>query len=134
MVVYMGKNKTSLYLLLIRALMLVTGAAAAYTLLTAGSDDSFWRRFFPNPGNDVYIALVSSFAVFVLGFFNFYNRDQETFKTLIEMNAERIRGLRREGKSDQDIAASILDAMGLKKGYKYKMVGKKLGAYLSEFE
>jgi hypothetical protein len=41
--------------------------------------------------------------------------------------------LRNEGKNDEEIAASILAAMGSHGGYKHNMARKKLLIYLSEF-
>jgi hypothetical protein len=105
-----------------------------YTLLTAGSPDSLLRSIIPNPGYDVYVAVISSFLVFVLGFVVFYARDREGFGQLIAMNTERIRKLRKEGTSDEDIADSILSALQIHRKRRYKLARKKLVAYLREFE
>lgn len=114
-------------------LMISTGLLAMYSILNAGNPNSLLRELVPNPRHDVYVALGSSVTVFVLGFFVFYGRDREGFQQIIQMNDEKIRSLRKKGKSDDEIAESILSAMGSRGGYRYKMAKKKLVAYLSSF-
>jgi hypothetical protein len=124
--------KPALYI--IYTLMILIGLVAMYTLLNAGNPNSLLRPIFPDPRDDVYVAVITSILVFVLGFFVFYSRDREGFGQLIAMNAENIRKLRKKGKADEEIAESILSAMGIYRGYRYKMARKKLVAYLSEFQ
>jgi cytochrome c-type biogenesis protein CcmH/NrfF len=50
------------------------------------------------------------------------------------MNAERVREFRQKGKSDEEIADSILAAMGSRSGYKHNLARKKLIVYLSQFQ
>jgi hypothetical protein len=114
--------------------MVLIGLVAMYTLLNAGNPNSLLRPIFPDPRNDVYVAIITSILVFVLGFVVFYSRDREGFGQLIAMNAENIRKLRKKGETDEEIAESILSAMGMYRGYRYKMARKKLVAYLSEFK
>jgi len=114
--------------------MIVIGLVAMYSLLNAGNPDSLLRSIIPNPTHDVYVAVISSVLVFILGFFVFFTRDREGFHQLVQLNADEIRKLRKKGKSDEEIAGSILAAMGSSSGYKHNMARKKLVIYLSEFE
>jgi len=120
-------------LYIIYVLMVVIGLVAMYALLNAGNPDSLLRPIFPDPKYDLYVAMATSVLVFILGFFVFFSRDQESFRQLVELNAEKIRGLREAGKKDEEIADSILAAMGSYSGYKHNMARKKLLIYLSEF-
>ncbi len=114
--------------------MVLAGLVACYSIFNAGNPNNILRPIFPDPAYDVYVALGSSVLVFVLGFVVFYIRDMEGFKNLIEMNAGRIRELRRKGYSDEAIADSILAAMGASSGgYRYRMTRKKLIVYLAQF-
>ena len=119
---------------IIYALMIAIGLMAMYSILNAGNPKSFWRPYFPDTTSDVYLAMGLSVAVFVLGFVVFYMRDKEGFKQLIEMNADRIRGQRKKGKTDAEIADSILSAMGSSSGYRHNMAKRKMVAYLSDFK
>ena len=114
-------------------LMIAVGLVAMYSILNAGNPDSLIRSVFPDSQSDIYVAGISSFLVFIFGFIVFYSRDREGFRNLLEMNADRIRALRKEGKGDEEIADSILTAMGSIGGYRHKMAKKKLLIYLSEF-
>ena len=118
---------------IVYVLMIIIGLVAMYSLLNAGNPDSLLRPLFPDPKYDVYVAIVSSVLVFILGFFVFFSRDQESFRQLVALNADKIRELRNEGKKDEEIADSILAAMGSYSGYKHNMAKKKLLIYLAEF-
>ncbi|RLC06423.1 MAG: hypothetical protein DRH90_03440 [Deltaproteobacteria bacterium] len=124
--------KQAIYI--VYALLIAVGLLAMYALLNAGSSNSLLRSIFPDPSTDVYVAVISSFIVFVLGFVVFFNRDSQGFQNLIEMNGERIKQLRSEGQTDEKIADSILAAMGSRSGYKHNMAKKKLVIYLAEFK
>ena len=114
-------------------LLIAVGLVAMYSLLNAGRPDSLLRAFFPDPAHDLYVAMGASLIVFMLGFVVFFNKDSEGFRNLVEMNAERIRQLRNEGRPDEEIADSILAAMGSSAGYKHNLARKKLLVYLAQF-
>ena len=120
--------------IIVFTLLIGVGLLAMYALLNAGNTNSLLRFVFPDPSMDVYVAVVSSFIVFVLGFVVFFNRDSQGCQNLIEMNGERIKQLRSEGQADEAIADSILAAMGSRSGYKHNMAKKKLVIYLAEFK
>ena len=119
---------------IIYSLMLLIGLVAMYSLLNTGNPDSLLRLIIANPAHDLYVAVISSVLVFILGFFVFFSRDQEGFQQLIELNADRIRSMRKRKKTDAQIADSILAAMGSTAGYRHNMAKKKLIAYLDGFK
>jgi len=119
---------------IIYVLLIAVGLVAMYSLLNAGNPDSLLRPVFPDPAKDVYVAMISSFIVFILGFVVFFSRDSQGFQNLIEMNGDKVRQLRKEGRTDEEIADSILAAMGSYRGYKHNMARKKLVVYLSRFQ
>ncbi len=123
------------YLLyIVYALMILVGFVAMYSLLNTGNPDSLLRLFFPDPQVDFYIAVISSALVFILGFVVFYSRDRESFRQLVQLNAGQIREARKIKRSDEEIADSILAAMGSTGGYRHNMARKKLIIALSEFK
>ena len=115
-------------------LITAIGMVALYTIFNAGSPHSLLRQFLPDPRFDIYVAMASSFSVFILGFIVFYTRDRESFKNLVRQNGETIRKFRKKRKSEKEIADSILAAMGSEKGYKHDLARKKLLIALSEFK
>ncbi len=105
-----------------------------YSLLNTGSPESLLRTFIANPQNDLYVAIISSVLVFILGFLVFFSRDREGFRHLVQLNADQIRQSRQRGLSDPEIADSILAAMGSRSGYRHNLARKKLIIALSEFK
>ena len=118
----------------IYGLMILIGLVAMYALLNTGRPDSLLRPFIADPQDDLYVAIISSVLVFILGFLVFYSRDREGFRQLVKLNADRIRNSRQKGKSDEQIADSILAAMGSNSGYRHNLARKKLLIALSEFK
>ena len=114
--------------------MIGIGLVAMYTLLNAGNPDSILRPYLPDPRHDVYVAVVSSVLVFILGFLVFFSRDREGLRQLVHLNADQIRKLRKKGSSDEEIATSILASMGSFSGYRHNLTLKKLVIVLSEFK
>ncbi len=114
--------------------MVIIGLVAMYSLLNIGNPDSLLRLLFSDAGYDFYVAVISSVLVFVMGFFVFYSRDREGFRQLIQLNADQIHEARNNGKSDEEIAVSILAAMGSTGDYRHSMARKKLVIALSEFK
>ena len=119
---------------IVYVLLIAVGLVAMYSILNAGNPNSLLRPIFPDPAKDIYVAMGSSLFVFVLGFIVFFTRDSQGFRNLIEMNAERVREFRQQGKSNEEIADSILAAMGSRSGYKHNLARKKLIVYLSHFQ
>lgn len=115
-------------------LIALIGLLAMYTLLNVGNPDSLLRLLVPNPEHDFWIAIGASMTVFMLGFVVFYNRDSEGFRQLIEINADQIRSMRKQKKSDEQIADSMLAAMGSTSGYKHNLAKKRLVLYLAQFK
>ncbi len=114
--------------------MILIGIVAMYSLLNTGNPESLLRPIFPDPRTDFYVAVISSVLVFILGFIVFYSRDRQGFQHLVKMNADQIRNYRQKGKSDEEIADSILAAMGSTSGYRHNLARKKLIIALSEFK
>jgi len=114
--------------------MVIIGLVAMYSLLNIGNPDSLLRLLFSDAGYDFYVAVISSVLVFVIGFFVFYSRDREGFRQLIQLNADQIHEARNQGKSNEEIADSILTAMGSTSGYRHNLARKKLVIALSEFK
>ena len=131
---YLQNNVSKRALYILYAVMIPFAAFTVYVLLNAGNPDSLLRAIIPNPGYDVYVALLCSFLIFVVGFVVFNARNREEFGELIERNAVRIRTLRKKGNRDEEIADSILAALQINRKGRYKMARKKLIAYLSDFE
>jgi hypothetical protein len=118
---------------IVYALLIGVGLLAMYSLLNAGSSNSLLRSVFSDPSMDIYVAVGSSLVVFVLGFVVFFNRDSQGFRNLIEMNGDRVKQLRSKGRTDEEIADSILAAMGSSSGYRHNIAKKKLVVYLAQY-
>ena len=118
----------------IYGLMMIIGLIAMYSLLNTGNPDSLLRLLYSDADYDFYVAIGSSLLVFILGFIVFYSRDREGFRQLVQLNADQIHEARSQGRSNEEIADSILAAMGSTSGYRHNLARKKLIIALAEFK
>ena len=114
--------------------MIIAGLVAMYSLLNTGNPDSMLRLLYEDADYDFYVAVGTSLLVFIMGFVVFYSRDREGFRNLVQLNADQIHEARNQGKSNEEIADSILAAMGSTGGYRHNLARKKLVIALSEFK
>jgi hypothetical protein len=119
---------------LIYILMFLTGLTSIYTIFNVGNPHSLLRWVIKTDGYDVYIAMGASVAVFLLGFFVFYYRQQQGYEQLLWMNRDRVKTLRKKGYQDNQIAEDLLAALGMKKGIRYNFIKKRLVLELSSME
>ncbi len=117
--------------IIVYILIILTGIVACYSIFNAGNPQSLLRLIIKEPKNDVYMAFVSSVSVFILCFFIFFAKDKEQFQNIVELNKKKIKKLKKEGKTEAEIADSILTAMGMISGYRYNLAKKKLIFYMS---
>ncbi len=108
-----------------------TGIVTFYAIFNIGNPHSLFRLIIKTDRYDLYIVMGGSLVVFFLGFLVFYFRQEEGFSQLLWLNRDRIRSLRKQGYSDDQIAEDLLSALGMKRGYRFKMTKKRLVLELS---
>lgn len=115
-------------------LIVIFGIVGLYAIFNIGNPHSLLRLLIKSDAYDIYIVIAVSLIVFFLGFLVFYFRQQEGYSDLLWMNRERIRSLREEGRTDEQIAEDLLSALGMKRGYRYNLVKKRLVLELSSIK
>ncbi len=120
-----------LRLWIVYILLVLTGIVTFYAIFNIGNPHSLFRLIIKTNRYDLYIVMGGSLIVFFLGFLVFYFRQEEGFSQLLWLNKDRIRSLRKQGYNDDQIAEDLLSALGMKKGYRYKMTKKRLVLELS---
>ena len=115
-------------------LLVLIGLITFYALFNVGNPHSLFRLVVKTDAYDLYIAMGGSLLVFFLGFLLFYFRQQEGYSQLLWINKDRIRTLRNKGYTDEQIADDLLSALGINKGYRYKMMKKRLILELSNIK
>ena len=120
-----------LRLWIVYILLVSTGIVTFYAIFNIGNPHSLFRLIIKTDRYDLYIVMGGSLVVFFLGFLVFYFRQEEGFSQLLWLNRDRIRSLRKQGYSDDQIAEDLLSALGMKRGYRFKMTKKRLVLELS---
>jgi hypothetical protein len=105
-----------------------------YGIFNAGNPRSLFRLAVPDPSYDVAVTLGLSAVVAVLVVLLTMGREQ-SLRHQLDLNAERMRELRRSGRSDQEIAESFLEALQVRKGgLLYTLAKRQVMRYLSRLK
>ena len=102
-----------------------------YSIFNAGNPRSFFRLIVPDPAYDITITMFLAVGVALLSLTLFAGRQDDPLKRLIEINRGHIIKLREKGKSDWQIAESLLKELGYKKGLLFSLARRKILRYLA---
>lgn len=83
-----------------------------YLIFNAGNPNSFLRLLISDTAYDVTITVVLSIAIGIISLSLIRDGDQNSLKSMIDMNKQYIMKLKKENKSSDEIADSFLKEMG----------------------
>ena len=118
---------------IVTALLIVFLIFTFYAIFNVGNPRSFFRLIVSDPAHDTIITISLATVVALLGMVLYAGRmqAQNPIKHLLEINADYIRELREQGKSEEYIAESFLKEMGSKRGFMHSLAKRKVLKYLS---
>jgi len=105
--------------------------ALFYLIFTEGNPNSIFRYLIKNPSYDYLIALALGLILSFIILSYRWLTERVNFERIIQENIEFMRKLRKQKKSDGEIADSLLAALNIRKGIRYNMAKKKILYYLS---
>jgi branched-subunit amino acid transport protein AzlD len=105
--------------------------ALFYLIFTEGNPNSIFRYLIKNPSYDYLIALVLGLILSFIILSYRWLIERVNFERIIQENIEFMRKLRKQKKSDGEIADSLLAVLNIRKGIRYNMAKKKILYYLS---
>lgn len=102
-----------------------------YLIFTEGNPNSIFRYVIKNPSYDYLIALVLGLILSFIILSYRWLTERVNFERIIQENIEFMRKLRKQKKSDGEIADSLLAILQIRKGIRYNIAKKKILYYLS---
>ena len=102
-----------------------------YLIFTEGNPNSIFRYVIKNPSYDYLIALVLGLVLSFIILSYRWLTERVNFERIIQENIEFMRKMRKQKKSEGEIADSLLAALNIRKGIRYNMAKKKILYYLS---
>ncbi len=103
-----------------------------YLLYNVGNPHSLLRYFIKDTSYDLYITFAFAFSMSLISFFTSLVKENRDYRELIENNIDYIRELRRKKWTDEQIAESILQALGSREGFHHRYARRKLVLFLSK--
>ena len=123
----MKRSIKAIYAILISFLCI----ALFYLIFTEGNPNSIFRYLIKNPSYDYLIALALGLILSFIILSYRWLTERVNFERIIQENIEFMRKMRKQKKSDGEIADSLLAALNIRKGIRYNMAKKKILYYLS---
>jgi hypothetical protein len=114
-------------------ILVILALLAFYSIFNAGNPRSIFRIIVKDPSYDLAITVVLSGGVAVIAFIVSTGSGGKLAE-MLQMNAEYIRQLRKQGKSDDYIAEDFLKTLGSKKGFLHGMAKQRVLKFLRRLD
>ncbi|MCD6395996.1 MAG: hypothetical protein J7L71_00515 [Spirochaetaceae bacterium] len=83
-----------------------------YLIFNAGNPNSFLRILIKDTSYDITVTVVLSILIAIISMMMIRGNDQNSIKAILERNASHISVMKKQNRSDEDIAESFLNEMG----------------------
>ena len=103
-----------------------------YLIFNAGNPNSFLRLLIKDTAYDISITVALSIVIVVISLSMIRDNDQNSIKRILERNSEHIAELKKQNRSNEEIAESFLKELGSEKGLFHFLVKWRVLRYLSK--
>ena len=103
-----------------------------YLIFNAGNPNSFLRLLIKDTAYDISITVALSIVIVVISLPMIRDNDQNSVKKILERNSEHIAELKKQNRSNEEIAESFLKELGSEKGLFHSLVKWRVLRYLSK--
>ena len=97
-----------------------------YLIFNVGNPNSLLRYIIKNPSYDIIILVVIAAFISLMSFYYAHTSETGGYGKIVQVNLKKIQKLRKRGKTNEEIAEAILNAMNVKKGYRYHYAMRRL--------
>lgn len=101
-----------------------------YSIFNAGNPNSLFRYLIPDPSWDILTTTVLSLLIAIISLIMVRNSDSSTVVNLLKQNWEEVTTRRDAGQSDEEIASSFIEALGLKREFSKRIIMRRVMTYL----
>lgn len=103
-----------------------------YLIFNAGNPNSFLRLLVKSTEYDISITVGLSIIIVLISFSMIRDNDQNSIKNVLERNSGHIAELKKQNRSNEEIAESFLKELGSKKGLFHNIVKWRVLRYLAK--
>ncbi len=103
-----------------------------YLIFNAGNPNSFLRLFIKDSSYDITVTVGLSIIIALISLSMIRDSDQNSVKNILERNSEHIADLKKQNRSNEEIADSFLKEMGAGKGLFHFLIKRRVLRYLSK--
>lgn len=103
-----------------------------YLIFNAGNPNSFLRLLIEDTAYDISITIVLSLIIVVISLSMIRDNDQNSVRKVLERNSKHIAELKKQNRSNEEIAESFLKELGSEKGIYHTIIKWRVLRYLSK--
>jgi len=107
-------------------IIVVLSIIVFYLIFNAGNPNSILRYVIKSPSYDVVILVVLAAFISLMSFYYAHTNETGGYEKIVQVNLKKIQKLRKRGKTNEEIAEAILNAMNVKKGYRHLYAMRRL--------
>lgn len=107
-------------------IVVVLSIIVFYLIFNAGNPNSILRYVIKSPSYDVVILVVLAVFISLMSFYYAHTNETGGYEKIVQANLKKIQKLRKKGKTNEEIAEAILNAMNVKKGYRHRYATRRL--------
>ncbi len=104
-----------------------------YLIFNAGNPNSFLRLLIKDTSYDITVTVALSVIIAIISMMMIRGSDQNSIKAILERNSSHIMALKKQNRSNEDIAESFLDEMGAGKVSRV-LLKQKVSRYISKMK
>ncbi len=97
-----------------------------YLIFNVGNPNSILRYVIKSSSYDTIILVVLAAFLSLMSFYYVHASETGGYEKIVQANLKKIQKLRKRGKTNEEIAESILNAMNVKKGYRYRYAMRRV--------
>ncbi len=103
-----------------------------YLIFNAGNPNSLLRYIIKDTGYDVTVTVVLSVFIAMISLSMMGSSNENTVKKILQRNERHIAELKKQNRSNEEIAESFLKELGAVKGISHFLLKKRVLHYLSK--
>ncbi len=105
-----------------------------YLIFNAGNPNSLLRLVIKDTGYDVTVTVVLSVFIAIISLFMMGGSNENSVKRILQRNEKHIAALKKQNRSNEEIAESFLKELGAVKGLSHFLLKRKVLRYLSKMK
>lgn len=115
-------------------IVVILSIIIVFLIFNTGNPNSILRYIIKDPSYDFIILFALAVLLSLMSFYYAHTNETGGYEKIVQANLKNIRRLRKNRKTNKEIAETILNAMNMRRGYRYHYALRRLIILLGRIE